>query len=519
MSRCRFDGCTLESIENDEKCILHCVKGEYQEDSRRLNFLESFTDKLIDYILERIFEYRNEEEFPTREQLKAFLNGTDRERYRQADIITFLQNKEVAISRISFPERDNRDLFDYKKVLEKIGGIHFDLCEFYASTLSLRNVKLFFQQCIFHKKWYLHNYEILENVREVLYENCNFREDISTAFEINEKHELDTPVFSDCTFAKSIILEEVNIQNKLFNDTGDKNLTLKKFNISRCTFNDKFIVNDYKVDEFICTDSFFNEKVEFKKNNVLQFYINNTNFSKLVDCYSTSFQKFEIRKSIFEDFVNFENCEFGLVDKSDDEEFKALFLHATMMSFINFRHAKFYSGLDLAHINLKEPPNFFDATVPTHNTNRETFRIIKHSFDKVGNYIEANKFYEKEMLKFKEEVKSNKNNAAYFLLRIYELTSNYGQSYLRPIGWMILLSVAYWLCIIGYENNLLYSSNESLNSVIESVSKIINGIAKHIMPVSRVLKEGMEFISLLFYITFTILIWLTILAIKRSTKR
>ena len=519
MAKCNFNNCSLDTIENGDKCILHCVKGEYSEDSRKINFLESFNDKLIDHVLDKIFEYHTENVFPTRIQLKVFLNGTEGDRYKIEKIKSFLQNKEIRISNVSFPEHDNRDLFDYKKALEKIEGIHFDLCEFYVSSLDIKNSKLFFQQCIFHKKWFLHNYMILKNDRKVLYENCDFREDISTVFEFNEKPELDNPIFSDCIFAKSIILEEVKIKNRLFKDTGDKALILKKISIYKCIFSDKFILNNYKIDEFICTDSFFNEKIEFKNNRAILFDINNTNFSKLVDCYNTLYQKFQIKKSIFEDFVNFENCEFGIVANPQDRENMAVFLYATMMSFINFRHAKFHSGLDLAHINLKEPPNFFNAIVQPYNTNRETFRIIKYSFDKVGNYIEANNFYKMEMMKLKEELKLNRKHSTYFLLWLYEQTSNYGQSYIRPIVLTMLFSFAYWLLIIGYENNLLYSICPSLNSSWEYIFKIINGISKHIMPISKVLKEGMEFISLLFYITFTSFIWLIILAIKRSTKR
>jgi len=190
-----------------------------------------------------------------------------------------------------------------------------------------------------------------------------------------------------------------------------------------------------------------------------------------------------------------------------------------MIHFINFRKANFISGLDLAHINLKEPPNFLSATISPYNSNRETFRIIKYSFDKVGNYIEANKFYEMEMLKLKEELKLQNKRSAYFLLRLYEITSNYGQSYIRPIILTLLFSLAYWFLIIGYEHNILYSIYQPANYILESISNVFNGISKHIMPISKVLKEGMEFISLLFYITFTSFIWLIILAIKRSTKR
>jgi len=474
MAKCNFNDCSLDAIENSDKCILHCSKGDYTKDSLKHNFLESFTDTLIDYILDKIHEYKKENEFPDKVRLKVYLNGTDKERYRVNEISSFLKSKEIVFASIIFPDHKSSDTNDYEKVLDKIGGVRFDLCEFYSSNLNLRNTEVFFQQCIFHKNWYLHNHKVLENDRNVLYLSCKFREDVSTMFELNEKPELVSPIFSDCYLEKNLIIEEVVFKNRLFMNTEYKPLFIKNISLYKCTFEDKFILNNYIIEKFTSTDSFFNEKVEFKNNKVTNFEVNNTNFSKLVDCYNTNYQKFQIKKSIFDDFVNFEKCEFGSNKDPINKEYVAVFRYATMMSFINFRHAKFHSGLDLEHINLKEPPNFHNAVVSSHNSNRETFRIIKYSFDKVGNYIEANEFYEMEMTKLKEELKLQKKKAPYILLRTYELTSEYGKNYIRPIILTITFSCIYWLFILGYENNLLYSIYPPFNSYIECISDIFD---------------------------------------------
>lgn len=519
MGKCNFKNCERDSFENEDNCILHCKKNEYQVDRMKIGFLGSFYTELIDYSINSIFRNYQENIFPAKSDIKIFLEGTSNNRDYLNRISDFMKEKVVKFDNIIFPDRDSRDLYDYKNVIDRIDGVHFDFCEFYVSSLDLNNAQLFFQECLFHERWYLYNHKVLENVRNVLYQMCNFKEDVCTVVADYKKPELDNSIFSDCIFEKGLILENVILKSRLFNNTEYKMLSIKKVDLLGCTFKDKFILNNYNIDKFICIDSFYNEKIEFKKNQVTFFEINNTNFSKLVDCYKTVFQKFQTKKSIFEDFVNFEECEFGLVGNIEDKDYLAVFLYATMMSFINFRKSNFISGLDLAHINLKEPPNFLNAIVSTHNSNRETFRIIKNSFDKVGNYIEANNFYVMEMMKFKEELKHKKKRPSYLLLRLYEITSNYGQSYIRPIGFIILFSIIYWLLILGYENNLLYSFFPSINNSMEYVFKIINGITKHIIPISKVLKENMEFISLFFYIIFTSFIWLIILAIKRSTKR
>jgi len=105
----------------------------------------------------------------------------------------------------------------------------------------------------------------------------------------------------------------------------------------------------------------------------------------------------KIEKSIFDDFVGFERCTFGTNNKLKEEI--ALFKYATFKDFLNARDSKFLSGLDIKNINLQGETNFLDAQIEVKSSNRETFRILKHSFDSIGNIIEANIYYQKEMKK------------------------------------------------------------------------------------------------------------------------
>ncbi|WOQ95323.1 hypothetical protein R4533_14805 [Vibrio cholerae] len=100
-----------------------------------------------------------------------------------------------------------------------------------------------------------------------------------------------------------------------------------------------------------------------------------------------------------------------------------------------------------------------------------------------------------------------------------EKTSDFGQSYLLPIFWMFVFSVIYYLLILGHESNLLYNLVPSANKLIASVSNAVNGIAANIIPFKKLLREGMEFVSLLFYVIFASLTWQTIVAVKRHTRR
>ncbi|EOW9499008.1 hypothetical protein ACOCGS_003564, partial [Vibrio cholerae] len=224
-------------------------------------------------------------------------------------------------------------------------------------------------------------------------------------------------------------------------------------------------------------------------------------------------------KNIFSDFVGFEKCKFAALQGISELNQISVFRYVTFLSFTNFRNATFSQGLDLEDTNLKEAPNFLNINLLSNNTNRETLRIIKHSFDKIGNHIEANKFFVLEMKKYKQELSVRPINQERLILLLNEKTSDFGQSYLLPIFWMFVFSVIYYLLILGHESNLLYNLVPSANKLIASVSNAVNGIAANIIPFKKLLREGMEFVSLLFYVIFASLTWQTIVAVKRHTRR
>jgi len=519
MPRCVTPNCALDAIPNNEKCILHCEKREYSDDFRKVDFLNNFYLAFTDDIVNKIFGLQNETDVINRNSIKLVLLDQDTERYRFEDKQRLLQQSTIIFNGIVFPGRDSRDNFDYCKLFKKLGGIHFDNCIFSASSIELDNTKVFFQNCLFMKRWDLGKSVLLESDRNVLYQACKFYNSVIVMNEEDQNRTVSVPLFSDCFFQKDLIFENVKVNTSIFNDQRANKGTIGKLHIRQSEINDKFILNNYTIDAFICSDSEFSGKVEFKTNDVKSVLIINTNFHKLLDCFQSSFVEFSITKCIFDDFVGFENCVFGNSKEPSNVKHLAVFKYATFMDFINFRNSEFKSGLDLTHVNLKEPPNFLNIDITSNITPRETYRIIKHSFDKIGNYIEGNKFHAFEMLKYMKESKNNKKRSTYYLLLIYDKISDYGQSFLRPFFLILGFSFIYWLIGKGYDQNILYKIWPPLNSIFDGMATIINDIARHIIPFSKFLREGMESLSLVFYIIFSIMIWLVVLAIKRKTKR
>ena len=251
------------------------------------------------------------------------------------------------------------------------------------------------------------------------------------------------------------------------------------------------------------------------------FELNNCNFEELFDLHNSMFQNFEIKRSIFSNLAIFEECVFGV--NPNQYAIVANFEYVTFEGIANFRYTKFNSGLNIEKINSEKSINFLNCHIDYMNSNRETFRIVKNSFDNIGNYIEANKFYVLEMKKYKDEVIKEGSFWDKFILYFNYLTSNFGSSYLRPILWMFFLSLLYFIFREGYQQNWLYQVYTPANTFIFNISNFFNNLAISLkiplLPHKFSLDEGTEFLNLILYILNASLLWLTIIALKRRTKR
>lgn len=512
LSVCDINCCQVEVSGTSSRCVLHAEKNDYHAD-RRVGVLPLFCEQLIHFIVEEAFSYQEEKIGVTRSILETYLKGYD----SGEEICTFAKSVEVVFSEIRFPYRDGRDYFDYFKVLGKIGAAHFHFSSFRLSGLDdLSDIKCFFDECIFYDAWWVSNLPVLANVNNVLYQWCVFHDDVLVSAK-EEKGLITSQLFNNCEFKQRLELGSTEFIEPIFNNKDNMPLKIKYFYMYDCVVKDNFVLNNCQLGIFLLENSVFKEKVELKNNRINKFNVFDTNFFKIFDAYETKCITFEIKKSIFEDFVGFEKCQFG-EDKSK-ENVVAKFVYATFLSFVNFRSAKFLGGVDLKNTNLKETPNFLDAEIDFKGSNRETFRIIKNSLDKVGNYIEANKYFAFEMQKYRDELKGTNKVQEKLVLFLNEKISNYGQSYIRPMLFMTIVSCIYYLLMLGYENNTLYKLYPSMNGAISMISSVFNNVAASILPFGKILKEGMEFVSLVFYLIFATLIWQTIVAIKRHTRR
>lgn len=553
---CSNKNCNNPVFKGLDRCSLHCKKGKYVDD-KHSGLLEDFYELLKKYILTnkslgnpKILDMQKDDD----DKLSSIRTHNT-------------LNIEIHFRNIYFPHYDFRDSFNFVTLINIFKNINFIDCHIYFdstnSFLSIYNgnhhqdfKKIFFDSCIFHSDFTVYPFEYLENDSKSLFFDCIFKNKVEFK-KYNELNCFDGNIFCGGIFYKEVSLNEITLNSRIFNQDIDNKIHFKdSLVISKCNFEKKITLNNLKIKKLSIENSVFKDKLEIKDGNFEEFEFKNSNVLKVFTAQNSKFVKFSMRESIFEDFAGFEKVHFGAIN-DEDEKLISDFTYTTFKSFSNFREAVFHSGLDLSRINLKEQPNFFKVNIKDVNVNRETYRIIKNSFDKNGNHIVANDYFIMEMKAYRKELKKeidiketlnvikceflkiknlekiknfilifNKilseiynNNKIYkkIVIDLNDAISGFGDNYIRPIRILILSIILYNLCFLMQK---YYAFDES-DGIIFHIIDFLNQSSKSFLIFSNFLKgrQGIEFVSLLFYIWFSVLIWQIVVAIKRHTIR
>ena len=540
--KCIEEGCSNKVFNTFNKCALHCEKQSYQDD-RRSGLLQEFYNLLREYIA----DYLSDPLFSHHQGIISLIRDFEnRNEKNNSFSYRVLGSIEIVVDRIALPERKAIDDFDYFKLLAAFKGVHFRRCDIYTDNMDLKGCKIYFDECVF-KNWFgISEYELLESAGNAIFDGCHFYESLTGSAGEEKSRDISVKLFENCMFDKGIELSNLNFKDSVFNNSDGFVSVIERILLKKCQFDEDFKINNLFSNEFKAYKCIFKKKFEVKESCISNLELNDSNIDKIFDVFGSWFRKTKFQKMIFNDFVGFEKVQFGIKGNCE-REYIAEFIYTTFMSFSNFREAKFHSGLDFERANLKETPNFLRAEVSQSNTNRETFRIIKHSFDSVRNQIEANKFFVKEMKAYKKEldntkpknnclikqlkksknlkefkkiIEFNESKRARLVFNINYCISEFGENYFKPIRLLVYSLLIYTL--FNYAHNWYFEKFEYLiHPWFDCVSVFLNDLANNFLPFRGFLKDksGMEFISLIFYIWFAILVWQIIVAIKRHTQR
>ena len=508
-----YGGCSLPRHQDHDECILHCSKEEARRDYHMAKReLIEFKTQLIEYILNCVFQHKEETEQFNKALLTKYLR--DPRSFKNDDVKLKLRNETIVFDFIAFPVFDERDDWNYVPLLNLLGKIHFNYCKFYVAWLEIKEVEVYFQDCEFFDHWNINNYEMLENVDDIIYQDCDFHEDVSISFDdsLNKKLVLKNSQFRDCFF-KHMQFDNTIFEKPIFSNSKGFQGKLSSLSMSDCIVNESFSLKYLALNSFDIFDTVFSNTFEFEKVRISNLRIMDSKFKALVNYFNCDFYDFYIYKSTFDDFVGFEYSKFGLFEEGEKEGVCTKFTYVTFLSFVNFRNTVFRSGLELSEANFKEYPNFLGTEIDPTNTDVETYRIIKHSFDKVGNTVEANNYFFYEMNKARKDASFWEDPEKKILLNLNIIISMFGQSFLLPLVWIFILMIIHYLTLDWMDTfpNAFPSISKKLNE--------LNGLVKNLIPYKRFLNPGTEFISLLFLIGYSTFIYHFIVAVKRRTKR
>lgn len=258
-----------------------------------------------------------------------------------------------------------------------------------------------------------------ESYTNKLIEECNIRFNNCTFLDkVNlERYNFkESIIFHNCIFEKKICLKDIFNAYVEFRDCDFKN---NELNLYDKNFNETFILVDCKnIKKINVTNSVFEKGTSFLKSSFMDTVFFNTRFKDIAVFVESTFEKsVDFKYTFFEKNVFFKNAIF---------EKKLNLENSIIKEEANFLHIKQKNGKELKLENI---------------SNRETARIIKNSFEKQNNIIEANKYYALEMEKKTEELKNEKNTIEKFIFNIHGLSSNHSQDPLRAFFWIIILGI------------------------------------------------------------------------------
>lgn len=260
------------------------------------------------------------------------------------------------------------------------------------------------------------NYKI-EEITGFTFNNCKFTSDVKFQLSDNFVLEID-----NCIFERAFTID--NISNIVYQQEQYREIKIC-FRFENSIFEDEFLLEQFIIDDFMMKD--VELKGDFKLFNTV-FESENILFNNL-----TSYKSFILEKIKFKNFVQFK--------------------YAVFKGYMLFRDVKFEEGLDLDYANVEKEINFYNLEIGnTSKISKETFRIIKNQFEKIGNKIEANKYHSLELGKYKEEIERDKtkNWKEYFVFQAHWLSSEHSTNWFRAF-WLIGLSSLLTTTFLNFE--------------------------------------------------------------------
>lgn len=331
--------------------------------------------------------------------------------------------------------------------------IYEDYCSLKDNGIQINNLEFDNKNFVLDKKFIEECREMVNKERE-----SHGLENLSS---INDSYESIDIEFNNCSFSDFSVNAKLVRENIFIrNDIDDKNLKMNILKISDSKFKGKFYINKQydgdseklEINNVIITDTVFEENFKLHNCDIDTVDINDCDFYRNADFFMSIFHKgvLEEDKSqkINSEDIGFRGLNFRGLALFGDTDFRKKFhlRYATLEGYSHFRNAKFSNGLDLDYANIQNEMNFFGVETlkkePSKtNTSQETFRIIKHNFEKLGNKIESNIYHALELNQKRIKLEKEPFSALseYLVFKLHDLSSEHSTNWFRVLLWIFFI--------------------------------------------------------------------------------
>lgn len=405
--------------------------------------------------------------------------------------------------------------------------LHKDIKEISLFNINDPHIFTILSRIVFHNCDF---YFQVDGKAKRKYDNCNFNKGVMFYSISNDDQSIDA--FSQCKtdsilFSNNRYEDESKFKNYCFKSDNLLTYTFKYIKCQFLFYDIKMVMNDNTIfeDNVFFTDVIFGyDKIESTLIlNTLN--LSNNVFEKKVSFSSITAQKLHITKNTFKDSFVINNSNFGVANTASAPASIRAELSPVSQLSSNFfernvfiQKCVFNNGLDLTMNQFMIVPYFFDVRVSQDLTGKETFLIIKHALDLNSNRTEANNFFAQEMYAYEKELTNTDHWQKKIILKINRATSDYGQNYVKPILLIFGFMLFNALMMLGYNYNWLYKIISPTGIIAKGIYGL-NHFFASLLPARIATCHGFEFIGFWLNIIYSILIYQTIVALKRHTKR
>lgn len=493
---------------------------------------DKLSGDLIDHVAKQLFVLQGEKSPYAEPDIVTWLAGAAvHPIFKNIDVAMnhLVKNHRIKLNNFVFGEWDDSNQPLWLDVLGRLRNIYFEQCEFECSKLSLNNVATWYDGCRFGKPWFVtmgKNPDALIEAADPVYNTCEFSGVVSlNGDEVDEETlGLYGVVFQDCRI-ESLYVSQITLTTRLYvapsqatvflsQDRHGTPKTLEDFLAISVVFKKEFDLNHLHVESIQLSRCNFEEGV-----NLSGFVCDILNLDSCNVDGRFNFDRAHATK------VGFSDCHFKRSVILDSSSFDVLLLKASSFEqILSLENAELSDCIDIGSCSMSKPPNFLNCQLSDEvirTADRETFRIIKNSFDAVGNLIEANRYFSYEMNAYLKELrqKPQGRRAERWLVELNSFISDHGQNYWKPLRLILVLPVLYGLVLDGYQEQWLYGLDSRVDLVLDKASQYANQYASNFGISLPKRAEGVEFMVLLLGLALSGLLWHFLVAVRRHKRR